>query len=266
MRKITKVLGSLAMVLGLASCGVNGSCNGDGACEGGSGSIDLDSINKYLSKDPYWANMNANGNKVTLIPFTHINGPKVEWEFFGVVNFEYDYDFGYKYQVTYLSCTCRTSDVNYWQTAFVDLSTPMSGNADDIVLKNISFDVDDTGHYLGGFWGDSGVHGYDINGSGMTYEGIRDGFLPYLEGKTYGELKNLSTYDDINKEEFNAWALEKELKITRLSTTEKGEDGKPLPLDPEQVNYDMYIGSSVSTNNIIRIVNALMAYHAANNI
>ena len=40
-----------------------------------------------------------------------------------------------------------------------DSVSRMSGNADDIILKNISFDVDDTGHYLGGFWGDSGVHG-----------------------------------------------------------------------------------------------------------
>lgn len=267
MKKITKILGSLAMILGLTSCGVNGSCNGDGPCEGGAGSMSLDAINKYFETDPYWSNMNANGNKVTLIPFTHINGPKIEWEFFGIVNYEFNYDYGYKYQVTYLSCTCRTKDINYWQTAFIDLSTPVSGNADDIVLKNISFDIDDTGHYLAGFWGDSGTNGHYIDGSkGITYENIRDGFLPYLEGKTYGELKNLSTYDDINKEDFNAFALENELKIARLSTTEKGEDGLPLPLEPEQVDYDMYIGSSVSTNNIIRIVNSLMAYHAANNI
>lgn len=258
-----KLLTFLVVLLGLTSCGVNGSGDGTGSC---GGDLDLDAINEYFETDPYWANMNANGNKVTLIPFTHINGPKVEWDFFALVNFEYDATYYYKYQVTYLSCTCRSADVNYWQTAYVELSVPASGAADDVKLRTLSFDVDGTGHYLGGFWGDSGVNGYDINGTGMTYEGIKEGFIPYLVGKTKAELSQLSTYDDINEADFNAWATDKDVHISLLDPTQTDDNGMLVEKEAELVNYDMFLGSSVSTNNIIRMINALMDYHAANNI
>lgn len=257
-----KLLTIFAVLLALTSCGVNGSGNAGGSNSNSStgtgscgGNLNLDAINEYFKTDPEWANLNANGNKVTLIPFTHINGPKAEWNFFAIVNFEYDATFYYKYQVTYLSCTCRSAEVNYWQTAYVELSVPNSGEADDIKLRTLSFDLDKSGHYLGGFWGDSGVNGYDINGTGMTYEGIKTGFIPYLVGKTKAEISQLSTYDDIDKDTFNEWAKSKDIQVSLL-----GKD------EPELVTWDTFIGSSVSTNNIIRMINALMDYHAANNI
>ena len=173
---LTLFLAGVGLVtsLGLSSCGVNGSGTGNtGGCSsetcGGDVSINLDAINDYLKNDPQWETMNKQGNKMTLIPFTHINGPKAEWNFFAFVNFERKIGFDYyRYQVTYLSCTCRSNKVNYWQTAYVELSIPGSGNINDVILRKLSFDVDGTGEYLAGFWGDSGAL-HDINYTGITY-------------------------------------------------------------------------------------------------
>lgn len=268
MKKLFKLFTAFSILLGLASCGVNGTCNEEGGACGG-GALDLDSVNEYFQNDPQWKFLNLKGNKVTLIPFTHINGPKDEWPFFGIVNYEYDAVDYFKYQVTYLSCTCRAPEVNYWQTAYVELTCPTSGNADDIVLQTLSFEKDGTGHYNAGFWGDSGTNGYFIDGSkGVTYEAIKEGFIPYLVGKTKAELNQYNQYDDINKDDFNAWAIENELMVTlkKVKKEEVDEHGKPLDEEPSLVTYDTFNGASVSTNNIIRIVNSLLEYHAANNI
>jgi hypothetical protein len=226
--KLRKLLLALAIILGLTSCGVNGSGNGtgngseigpgsetesssenigsegcnDGVC-GGDVELNLDAINDYFKNDPNWKDLNTMGNKMALIPFTHINGPRAEWNFFAFVNFQFNARRYYKYQVTYLSCTCRPASVNYWQTAYVELTSPKSGDVNDVKLQMLSFDKDDTGHYNAGFWGDSGVNGHDINGSGITYEDIKTGFIPFLVGKTYKELSSYdnfeadgTTYDD----------------------------------------------------------------------
>ena len=274
--KMKKVLLALSMILGLTSCGINGTkpsqnpsdvgssntseCTDD-VC-GGDVELNLDVINDYLENDPYWSDLNVNGNKVTLIPFKHINGPKVEWDFFALVNFEYDMTSYYKYQVTYLSCTCRSNDVNYWQTAYVELSCPKSGNVDDVKLRKLSFDQDGTGDYLAGFWGDSGV-GHAIPGSlnNVTYEDIKTAFIPYLVGKTYKDISSYdgykvgdNVYDDtvfgIDKDDFAQTMAKKEILY-------HGE--KPVTLDD-------FNGASVSTNNILRMLIPLMEYHAANNI
>ena len=290
MKKLMKKLLVLMIsVLGVTSCGVNGTgitssennqnttsdktseegssgCS-DGVC--GGTALDLDAVNDYLLNDPTWLNMNSNGNKMTLIPFTHINGPKAEWNFFAFVNFEYNAGFYYKYQVTYLSCTCRSADVNYWQTAYVELSVPASGDVNDVKLRKLSFENDSEGHYIAGFWGDSGTNGHDINGSGITYEDIKTGFIPFLEGKTYAQISSYdnyevtangitTSYDDtvfgIDPEEFAADMAKK-----------NGGEGVLFHGD-HPVQLDDFNGASVSTNNILRMLIPLMEYHAANNI
>lgn len=272
--KLKKALLALAMVLGLTSCGVNGSgtpssgdiggtpssseCT-DGVC---GGSLDLDAINDYLLNDPNWTNMNSNGNKMTLIPFTHINGPKAEWNFFAFVNFEYNARRYFKYQVTYLSCTCRSADVNYWQTAYVELTVPKSGDINDVELRNLSFDYDGTGDYLAGFWGDSGI-GHDINGSGITYEDIKTGFIPFLIDKTYAELSSYDGYQETVNGTTTTW------DDTVFAIPDEDFNSKMEGVmfhDDHQVTLDDFNGASVSTNNILRMLIPLMEYHAANNI
>ena len=281
--KIKKILLSLSMILGLISCGVNGTggatnnpssdagngettsseCN-DGVC-GGDLELNLDAINDYLANDPNWALMNENGNKVALIPFTHINGPKAEWNFFALVNFEYNSDYVfYKYQVTYLSCTCRTSDINYWQTAYVELSCPLSGKVDDVVLRRLSFDYDGTGQYLAGFWGDSGVTHAIPGSKNITYEDIKTGFIPYLVGKTYNELSSYDNYD-IYKADGTFIGTYDDV-VFAIPDDDFANKMEGVIINGEQVTIDTFNGASVSTNNILRMVLSLMEYHAANNI
>ena len=237
--------------------GINGSGTGTGnggsssvdcsQCSG-TGNIDLDAINDYIAGDDKWFDFNNNGNKVTLIPFTHINGWSAEWDFFALVNFEYKTKTSpkfVKYQVTYLSCTCRDKSVNFWQTAYVELSIPASGNADDIKLQYLSYDVESGDHYTAGFWGDSGtLHPIDNSAYDVTYEDIKTAFIPYLVGKTKAELSPLSVTSDIDAADF-------------------ASDMAGTMFHGEQVTLDHFYGASVSTNNMIRVVNSLMDYHAA---
>lgn len=279
--KFKKVLLALAMILGLTSCGINGTkpnsqvggSEGSSECEsgvcGGGAAINLDAINEYFINDPIWTNMNSNGNTARVIPFTHINGPKAEWQFFAVVNFEYNAQYYYKYQVTYLSCTCRSAEVNYWQTAYVELSVPDSGDINDVKLRKLSFDNDGTGHYIAGFWGDSGVNGYDINGSGITYEDIKTGFIPFLVGKTYAQISSYDGYQETVNGTTTTWddtvfGIDPDEFASEMAAKNKGEG--ILFQGDHPVTLDDFNGASVSTNNIIRMLVPLMEYHAANNI
>lgn len=186
-------------------------------------------------------------NAVAVIPFVHINGPRNEWNFYAFVNFQYPESRYVKYQVTYLSCTCRAANVNYWQTAYVELSLPKSGEtADDITLRTLSFDQDGTGHYTAGFWGDSNPIYDEATGQEVlaTYErvdentpSIKEDFIPLLVGKTKAQIDKYSTIDD----------------MTDLTLPE-------IYGDKSVATY--FTGASVSTNNIIRILHALFEYHA----
>lgn len=208
----------------------------------------LSEVNKFLNDK---VNMNMDlANTVAIIPFNHINGPKNEWKFYALVNFQYKEKNYVKYQVTYLSCTCRQAKVNYWQTAYMELSLPSSGKAEDVTLRNLSFDKDGTGHYLAGFWGDSSpiysesdgttvIATYEKTetepGSGVYYPSIKEDFIPLLIGKTKTQIDSYNTVDEMNEEGALSDAM-----------------------------YDSFTGASVSTNNILRILHAMFDYHADN--
>ena len=196
------------------------------------GSLDLDAINEFLNTS---ADMGEGSiaNAVAIIPINHINGPRDEHDFYAFVNFKYKARNYIKYQITYLSCTCRSADVNYWMTAYVELTLPDSGNIEDSKIRTLSFDYDAEGHYLAGFWGDS-----NPTPAGNTYEEFKEQYIPFFVGKDYAYIKTLDVVEDIDP------ALYAE-----------GEGRENLTLDT-------FTGSSVSTNNIIRMLNALYEYHA----
>lgn len=201
------------------------------ASASGSGPITLESINEFLNTS---ADMGEGtvANAVAVIPIDHVNGPREEHDFYAFVNFKYKARNFIKYQITYLSCTCRSAAVNYWMTAYVELTLPSSGNIDDATVRYMSFDYDSAGEYLAGFWGDS-----DPTPAGDSYEDFKREFIPFFVDKDYAYLKTLSTVDDIAAEAYNA-----------------GEGRGDYTLDS-------FTGSSVSTNNIIRMLNALFEYH-----
>ena len=205
--------------------------NSSSAC-GIDGSLDLDAINEFLNTS---ADMGEGSiaNAVAIIPINHINGPRDEHNFYAFVNFKYKARNYIKYQITYLSCTCRSADVNYWMTAYVELTLPDSGNIEDSKIRTLSFDYDAEGHYLAGFWGDS-----NPTPAGNTYEEFKEEYIPFFVGKDYSYIKTLDVVEDIDP------ALYAE-----------GEGRENLTLDT-------FTGSSVSTNNIIRMLNALYEYHA----
>lgn len=202
--------------------------------DGGSKEITLEDVNEFLNNS---ADLGPGSiaNPVDVIPFMHIDGPKNNSELYAFVNFQYEARDFIKYQVSYVSCTCRPAAVNYWQTAYVELSLPDSKNPDDIVLRNISFDKDPSGDYNGGLWADS-----NPTPAGVTYEIFRDEYIPFFNGKENSYLKNLDTMWDIDIADYKAGEGRGDYEI------------------------DTFTGSSVSANNIIRITNALIDFHSKN--
>ena len=194
-------------------------------------SLDLDGINEFLNTS---ADMGEGtvANAVAIIPINHINGPREEHSFYAFVNFKYTARKYIKYQITYLSCTCRSADVNYWMTAYVELTLPESGKLEDSEIRTLSFDYDAGEHYLAGYWGDS-----NPTPAGATYEMFKEQYIPHFIGKNYGYIKTLNTVDDITAADYSAG------------------DGRA------NLTLDTFVGSSVSTNNIIRMLNALFEYH-----
>lgn len=198
----------------------------------GSGEITLESINEYLNTSVDMGEGSI-ANVVAVIPMDHINGPREEHDFYAFVNFKYKARNYIKYQVTYLSCTCRSAAVNYWMTAYVELTLPKSGKIEDSTIKYLSFDYDSEGHYLAGFWGDS-----NPTPSGATYEDFKREYIPFFLNKDYAYIKSIDTVDDISPSDYSA-----------------GEGRGAYKLDS-------FTGSSVSTNNMIRMLNSLFEYHA----
>lgn len=194
--------------------------------------INLDEINKFLNES---AGLGPDGiaNMVAVIPHAHIDGPKNETPFYAFVTWRYRARDYVKYQVSYLSCTCREASVNMWQTLYIELTLPASKKAEDAQIKYMSFDADSTGHYTGGHWSDS-----DPIPTGQTYEMFKTEFIPFFVKKDAAYLSTLSIIDDIDTADYQA-----------------GEGRGDYVVDT-------FSGASVSANNIVRILNAIFDFHA----
>ena len=166
------------------------------------------------------------------LPFTHLNGHGVESDKNAFILLEWKLRDYVRYQVTYLSCTCRAADVNYWQVAFVEIN--LSTND----IRTLSFDLDSGQHYTAGTWGDSSP----IPETGKTYADFEAEFIPWLVGKTSADLDGIVAFTN---EPY--YGLENTVTID------------------EQDLIDGYAGSSVSTNNMIRVMKALLEYHEEKN-
>ena len=161
------------------------------------------------------------------IQFTHISGHGDETEKNAFILLEWELRDYVRYQVTYLSCTCRNADVNYWQVAFVEINFYTND------LRTISFSEDSGGHYVGGMWGDS-----DPTPEGKSLTNFEDEFIPWLIGKDLTDLDGISVFTNDDY-----YGVQNTTNIA------------------EQDLIDGYAGSSVSTNNMIRVMKALLEYH-----
>ena len=217
MKKLILLIAAVVLVMSLSACG--DVCVGP-ECLGAVGS----SSDEYEAGDGY------------AIPFTHINGEGHEDEMNAYVLMEWNKTSGYMiYQVTYLSCTCRPGNVNFWNTVYLEI------NKDTNDIRTISFEnsVDANGvesHYIAGAWGDSSGAAEQ---NGVTYEMFKSDFFPWFIGKTSADLEGL-----------NVWS----------NGTMYGEfSNTGANIDSDTV--DSFAGSSVSTNNFLRMIIEVLAYH-----
>ena len=81
--------------------------------------LSLGEVNSFLNGSAKLGE-GSKANQVAVIPFNHIDGPKEEDLFYAFVPFKYVARNYIKYQVTFISCTCRSADVNLWSTAYVE--------------------------------------------------------------------------------------------------------------------------------------------------
>lgn len=231
-RWIAFLLAAIMLMVMLAGC-QTGSEDAEEATEESSEAMDitLEDVNRFLNESAGLGE-GSPANAVAVIPYTHIDGPRNEETFYAFVTFQYKARNYIKYQVNYVSCTCRPAAVNYWQTLYAELTLPDSANIDDAEIKYLSFDFDPDGHYRGGLWGDS-----DPTPAEATYDMFKTEYIPYFQDKTYGEIKDLSTMEDIDLAEYQA-----------------GEGRGDYTIDT-------FTGSSVSANNIIRVLQGLFEFH-----
>ena len=194
--------------------------------------LSLSEVNNFLNTSAKLGE-GSKANAVAVIPVNHIDGPKEEDLFYSFVPFKYVARNYIKYQVTFIACTCRPADLNVWSTAYLELTLPDSGKIKDAAVRFFSFDTDSTKHYLAGFWGDSNPSPFAPT---ATYEKFKAEMMTYYIGKTYNQLKDLSEVHDIKD-------------------YSEGEGRAELKLDA-------WTGATVSANNVLRVLQAMYAYHA----
>lgn len=145
-----------------------------------------------------------------------------ENDYAAVILFEYEMDNYTKYQVSYLSCTCRSPSANYQHLLYVELNNN-NNSPEEATIRNIAYQ----------FWGDSVVN--PVNG--LTYEMYEKEFLPYLQYKSKAEIDALVTLKDI-------------------------KDAGPVIRNGKEVDFvDGYTGATVSVDNTISVLQALFDYH-----
>lgn len=174
---------------------------------------------------------NTGGTGVdNVIGYVHVNGEGVETEKNAFLLYEFETRDYMKYQITYLSCTCRPAVNNYWNVAYIEINK----FTDDV--RTISFTSDgDEGHYTAGLWGDSDP----VYITEKTLTDFETDYFPWLIGKTSEDLEGISVFTNENYH----GVIENTKDIA------------------EQDLIDAYVGSSVSTNNLLRITKELLAYH-----
>ena len=197
---------------------------------------DLDLLNKYVDElqntlleltENYDSLLQVYDELPDTGKFIHINGYGNENEEIFTIMFQYELRDYVRYQITYLSCTSRNADANYWQVSFVEINK----YTNDIIF--LSFDEDSSGHYSPGSWGDS-----NPTLSGKTEEDFETDFIPWLIGKSLIDLEGISVFT--NQDYYGI-----------INTTNI----------PETDLIDSYAGSSVTTNNMIRVMKSLLEYH-----
>lgn len=168
------------------------------------------------------ANMDFdNFSNEKIITYKHRKGNELN-DYAAVILFEYEMDNYTKYQVSYLSCTCRAASENYQHLLYVEINNNNNSH-EEATIRNISYH----------FWGDSPTN--PVNG--VTYEEIEKELLPYLQYKSKAEVDGLNTLRDI-------------------------KDAGQVERSGQKVDFvDAYTGATVSVDNTLAVLHALFDYH-----
>lgn len=157
-----------------------------------------------------------------LLPYTHYASGGVEDELDAIILFENKNSTFTRYQVAFTSCTCRDAASNYRSVMYVELLNNKDA-AEEAKIRQLLFTQNEG--YNVGLWGDSNpIHGQPT----YTQEYMDENFVQKLVGLTMADMESWGGY------------------------------GSQLDV----VDADTVTGATVSTSNIMSVLQALCAYHA----
>lgn len=174
--------------------------------------------------------------QIEVLSFPHLDGYGKVVERDMPILFEYEMRDYVKYQVAFVSCTCRPAKVDYWSVVYYEIDK----NTGEVLT--MSFDEDGEGKYTAGLWGDSDP----IPEVNLTQEDFEEDFVPWLVGQDKDSLEGINIFYDDTPEVYSDEANDKDIN------------------EPDMI--DAYAGASVSTNNYIRVTKTLLDYHYENYI
>ena len=232
MKKLVLVIGTLLIAFTLTACG--------DACVGAECIITaaeetedpIDTEDPVDCEDPVDTEEPVETGTLVdnVIPYLHINGEGHEVDRNAFLLFEFESRDYVKYQVGYLSCTCRAAKVNFWNVAYIEINKSTND------VRFLSFGLESSGHYNGGMWGDSSP-----TPSGKYLSDFEADYIPWLIGQSLETLDGISVFTNLDYHGV-------------LNTTTISDQGL----------IDSFAGSSVSTNNMLRIVKETLKYHEEN--
>lgn len=168
---------------------------------------------------------------MTILKFAHLDGHGTELMKDMPILFEYEMRDYVKYQIAFVSCTCRAPKDNFWSVAYVDIDKATGE------LLYMSFRQDSSEHYQAAVWGDSSP----IPDTGVTLEDFEETFIPHLIGMTPADLEGVNIIFDTAPGVYADYANTKDFG--------------------NQTVMDTYAGSSVSANSLLRVTKAILNYH-----
>ncbi len=109
-----------------------------------------------------------------ILPYTHIDGFGTPSDTLAWISWEFEALDFVKYQIDYISCTCRPDSINKQSLLYVEVTKGGTGGK----LRKVSFD----------YWGDS-----PYMPDGTTREEIETNFMPKLPNKMAEGIAELDT-------------------------------------------------------------------------
>lgn len=109
-----------------------------------------------------------------LLPVVHIDGFGTPTDETAWLAWEFEAQSFVRYQVAYISCTCRQESVNKRSLLFLEIAKGSTGGR----IHKVSFD----------YWGDS-----QVMPEGVTRKEIEEGWMPQLVNKKLADIKSIDT-------------------------------------------------------------------------